>query len=81
MITTVVKTLITAAAEFTARLASSYCTLAATRPKELGRVRVQCAAVHIYDTLIKQADSFGSDWSLTFDFRPVIENPVLKWFQ
>ena len=28
-----------------------------------------------------QPDSFGSDWSLTFDVRPVIQNPVLKWFQ
>lgn len=30
---------------------------------------------------IEQPDSFGSEWSLTFDFRPVIQNPVLKWFQ
>jgi hypothetical protein len=30
---------------------------------------------------VEQPDSFGSDWSLTFDFRPVIQNPVLKWFQ
>jgi hypothetical protein len=30
---------------------------------------------------VKQPDSFGSDWSLTFDFRPVIQNPVLGWFQ
>jgi len=30
---------------------------------------------------VRQPDSFGSEWSLTFDFRPVIQNPVLKWFQ
>ena len=30
---------------------------------------------------VKQPDSFGSEWSLTFDFRPVIQNPVLGWFQ
>jgi hypothetical protein len=30
---------------------------------------------------VKQPDSFGSDWSLTFDFRPVIQNPLLGWFQ
>lgn len=30
---------------------------------------------------VKQPDSFGSDWSLNFDFRPVIQNPLLKWFQ
>jgi hypothetical protein len=30
---------------------------------------------------VKQPDSFGKDWSLTFDFRPVIQNPVIGWFQ
>ena len=30
---------------------------------------------------VEQPDSFGADWSLTFDFRPVIQNPVLKWFK
>lgn len=30
---------------------------------------------------VQQPDSFGADWSLTFDFRPVIQNPILKWFQ
>jgi hypothetical protein len=30
---------------------------------------------------IEHADSCGSDWSLTFDFRPVIRNPLLGWFQ
>ncbi len=30
---------------------------------------------------VEQPDSFGSEWALTFDFRPVIQNPVLKWFQ
>jgi hypothetical protein len=30
---------------------------------------------------VKQPDSFGTEWLLSFDFRPVIQNPVLKWFQ
>ena len=30
---------------------------------------------------VEQPDSFGSDWSVTFDFRPVIQNPVLEWFR
>jgi hypothetical protein len=30
---------------------------------------------------VEQPDSFGSDWSVTFDFRPVIQNPILKWFR
>ncbi len=30
---------------------------------------------------IEQPDSFGSDWSITLDIRPVIQNPLLKWFQ
>jgi hypothetical protein len=34
-----------------------------------------------FQYFVKQPDSFGADWSLTFDFRPVIQNPLLKWFQ
>ena len=34
-----------------------------------------------FQYFVKQPDSFGADWSLTFDFRPVIENPILKWMQ
>jgi hypothetical protein len=30
---------------------------------------------------VKQPDSFGSEWLLSFEARPVIENPLLKWFR
>ena len=30
---------------------------------------------------VEQPESFGADWSLTFDFRPAIKSPLLKWFQ
>jgi hypothetical protein len=30
---------------------------------------------------LRQPASFGKDWSLMFDFRPVIINPILKWLE
>ncbi len=28
-----------------------------------------------------QPDSFGSDWVVSFDVRPIIQNPLLDWFR
>ena len=34
-----------------------------------------------FNYYIEQADAFGPDWSISFNFTPVVENGMAKWFK